>query len=229
MCLLEGKVALITGAGSGMGKASTKVFVRDAATAVRRCPSMAPGLPRALEALSKSTHNPREAVPTPDGGLVEQRVVDVDVPLGEAVEDLVERDPPLEARERGAEAEVDPVPEREVMPHPPADVELVAIRRERAMVAVCRAGEEHDGAARRNRLAVVLDVPRHGAADLDGRPLVAQDLLDRVRQQVAVVAQSTPLVGVLGQELPGPADQAVRRLVARGGEDVHEDEDLVAR
>jgi NAD(P)-dependent dehydrogenase (short-subunit alcohol dehydrogenase family) len=31
MGLLEGKSAVITGAGSGMGKASTKVFVREGA------------------------------------------------------------------------------------------------------------------------------------------------------------------------------------------------------
>jgi NAD(P)-dependent dehydrogenase (short-subunit alcohol dehydrogenase family) len=34
MGLLDGKVAVITGAGSGMGKASTKVFVREGATVV---------------------------------------------------------------------------------------------------------------------------------------------------------------------------------------------------
>jgi len=48
MGLLEGKVALITGAGSGMAKASTKVFVREGATAVRWSPSTAPGRPSSL-------------------------------------------------------------------------------------------------------------------------------------------------------------------------------------
>ena len=63
--------------------------------------------------------------------------VEVDVPLGEALQHLVERDPAFEARERGAEAEVDAVPEREVLADLAVDVEAVGVV-EAALVAVRR-------------------------------------------------------------------------------------------
>ena len=63
------------------------------------------------------------AQPTTTGSVSQPRTVDVgaifafgqiDVPLGEAVEQLVERDPPFESRQRGAEAEVRAVAEGQV-------------------------------------------------------------------------------------------------------------------
>ena len=53
----------------------------------------------------------------------------VDVPLGEAVEQLVERDPALEPGEAGAEAEVEAVAEGEVL-----DVGRGGCRRRRGSV-----------------------------------------------------------------------------------------------
>ena len=53
----------------------------------------------------------------------------VDVPLGEAVEELVERDPALEAGEVGAEAEVEPEAEGEVLDVVAVDVEDVGVCR----------------------------------------------------------------------------------------------------
>ena len=51
----------------------------------------------------------------------------VDVPLGEAVEQLVEGDPALEAGEAGAEAEVEAEAEGEVLDVVAVDVEDVGV------------------------------------------------------------------------------------------------------
>src|SRR6478609_9692907 len=84
----------------------------------------------------------RESLPAADRrGARLARVVPVDVPFGEALQDLVERDPPFEAGQRGAEAEVDAVPEREVVIDLAMDVERVAVV-EPAVVAVGRSVEE---------------------------------------------------------------------------------------
>ena len=61
--------------------------------------------------------------PADRGGAGLLGVVPVDLPLGEALEDLVERDPALEAGERGTEAEVEAVPERQVVADLAVDVE----------------------------------------------------------------------------------------------------------
>ena len=84
-------------------------------------------------------------------------VVPVDLPLGEATEHLVERDPALEAGQRRAQAEVDAVPERQVVVDVALDVEAVGIG-EVTLVAVARRGEQHHHVARRDLLPVVLDV-----------------------------------------------------------------------
>ena len=70
---------------------------------------------------------------------------------GNRFEDLVERDAAFEAGERGAEAEVDAVAEREVLADVAMDVEPVAVG-EAAVVAVRRADQEHHHAALRHRL-----------------------------------------------------------------------------
>ncbi len=57
--------------------------------------------------------------------------------VGEALQHLVERDPALEPGQRGAEAEVDAVAEREVVVDLAVDVEAVAVG-ELAVVAVAR-------------------------------------------------------------------------------------------
>src|SRR5205823_887936 len=51
----------------------------------------------------------------------------VDLPLRKPVEHFVQRHPALEAGERGAEAEVEPVAEAQVMTDLPVDVEPVAV------------------------------------------------------------------------------------------------------
>ena len=54
-------------------------------------------------------------------------VVEVDLPLGEPLEHLFERDAALEPGERGAEAEVGAEAEREVLADVAVDVEAVAV------------------------------------------------------------------------------------------------------
>src|SRR5690349_12651918 len=66
--------------------------------------------------ITRSRDDGGERLPAPDRRRRrEVRVVDVDLPLREPLQHLVERDAPLDARKRGAEAEVDAVPEREVL------------------------------------------------------------------------------------------------------------------
>ena len=59
-------------------------------------------------------------------------VVPVDLPVGEALEDLVERDPALEPGQRGTEAEVDAVAEAQVLADLAVDVEAVAVGNRRS-------------------------------------------------------------------------------------------------
>ena len=66
------------------------------------------------------------------------------------------------------------------------------------------------------------------AADVRRGRLVAQELLDRVRDSDAVVDQLAALVGVLGEHLAGPADQPGRGLVAGAGDHGDVGEELVA-
>src|SRR5262245_22095021 len=84
----------------------------------------------------------------------------VDRPLGEAGERLLERDPTFEAGERGAEAEVDPVPERHVVVDRAVHVEAGGVG-ELALVAPRRAREQQHARALVERLAVELDGLRH--------------------------------------------------------------------
>ena len=71
----------------------------------------------------------RHALPAADrGGRGEPHAVVVDVPLGEAVEQLVEGDPALEAGEAGAQAEVQAEAEGQVLDVVAVDVEHVGVR-----------------------------------------------------------------------------------------------------
>ena len=69
---------------------------------------------------------------------------------GEQRQQLAQRDHRLEPGERRAEAEVDPVPEREVAPPVAPHGEPVGIRAQRR-VAVGRPDEHEDEGASRNR------------------------------------------------------------------------------
>ena len=69
---------------------------------------------------------------------------------------------------------------------------------------------------------------RDVAPDVRRGRLEAQELLDGVRDERAVLDQLAALVGVLGQHLAGPADQPGGGLVAGAGHDVDVGEHLVA-
>src|SRR6476620_103341 len=65
----------------------------------------------------------RQRGPAPHLGVVELRLVQVDLPLGEARQDLLDGDAGFEARQRGAEAKVEHVPEGRVAVDRAGDVE----------------------------------------------------------------------------------------------------------
>src|SRR5262245_63999379 len=99
-----------------------------------------------------------ERLVAPDGGRrCELRAVPVDRPLGEAVQNFVERRPTLEAGQGGPEAEVRTVAEGEVLADLAVNVEPVTVR----MTTVVTVGgpdeEEHD-ATLRHRLTMEFDV-----------------------------------------------------------------------
>ena len=98
---------------------------------------------------------------TTTGSVSQPRTVDVGASLarsqstshsGKRLEHLVERDAALEPGERGAEAEVDAVAEREVLADLAVDVEAVGVG-VAALVTVGGADEEQHRAARRERSA----------------------------------------------------------------------------
>ena len=166
--------------------------------------------------------------PAPDdGGRRHARVGGVDLPVGEPLEHLFQDDPALEAGQRGAEAEVDPVPEARCWPIGPVDVEAVRVV-EAAVVAVGGVVQEEHGAARGHGLAVQLDVPGDVAAGDRARRLEPQQLLDGVADERRVLGDLAALVGVVAEDLAGPADEPVRRLVAGAGDDVDVEQRLVA-
>ena len=119
----------------------------------------APALtPAALSRALPDQH--RQLLPAAHGaGVRLLGALPVDVPLREAVEHLVERDAALEPGQRGTQAEVDAVAEREVVVDLPLDVEAVGVG-EVALVAVARRGEQHHHVAGLDLLPVVLDVLR---------------------------------------------------------------------
>ena len=142
----------------------------------------------------------------------------VDVPLGEAVEELVERDASLEPGERGAEAVVDAPPERQVPGVLAAHVELVGAF-VATRIAVGRADQQQHRAARRHRGAVVVEVVGRRRSGGVAGGLEAKRLLDHLRDQRAIGDDITSLVGMLGEHLGQPPDEPSGGLVAGAGDD----------
>ena len=73
-----------------------------------------------------------------------------------------------------------------------------------------------------------LDVTRRASRDVRCGRLVPEDLLDRVGDPGGIRDERSTLVGVIREQLARPADQAVRGLVSRGGQEVDVDQHLVA-
>src|SRR6185503_8088179 len=102
--------------------------------------------------------------------------------IREAPEELRDRDLRLHARERRAEAEVDPVAEREVAVVGAGEVEAIGIG-ELTRIAVCRGDHREDALASPERLALELEVLGDDARLDEARAVPAQHLLDRGRDE----------------------------------------------
>src|ERR1700753_1070692 len=84
-----------------------------------------------------STDDCRHRVPATHGGRRRQcGTVEVDLPFGEALQDLFQRDPPLQPGQRRAQTVVRADAEREMLARLTVNVESIAIRRELTVVAV---------------------------------------------------------------------------------------------
>src|SRR5271156_2415815 len=84
-----------------------------------------------------STDDCRHGVPSTHGGRRRQcSTVEVDLPFGEALQDLLERDPPLQPGQCRAQAVVGADAEGEVLARLAMNVENIAVRRELAVVPV---------------------------------------------------------------------------------------------
>src|SRR5258708_11051268 len=82
-----------------------------------------------------STDDCRHRVPATHGGRRRQcGTVEVDLPFGEALQDLLERDPPLQPGQRRAQAIVGTDAEGEVLARFAVNVENITVRWELAVV-----------------------------------------------------------------------------------------------
>ena len=75
--------------------------------------------------------------------------------------------------------------------------------------------------------AVVLDVLGDVARHVRARRLVAQELLDRVPDERAVLDEFAALVGMLAEHLAHPSEQAAGGVDTGAGDDDEEGQDLV--
>jgi hypothetical protein len=153
--------------------------------------------------------------------------------LGKAGEQGRERDLALEASQRGAQAEVEAVPEREVRVRRAREVEAVGVG-EHGGIAVRRTDGDHHLVAARKAPSRDLHVlerpprgPLHGAVE-------AQQLLDGALQQGGLAAQALQLAGMAQQREQAVPQQVAGGLVAGreeqdgGGQDLVVGEAVVA-
>src|SRR5262245_6183935 len=105
------------------------VTVRASPSAANTAPLASPSSRKsACSVTTRSPDRHRQGGPPPHRGRVGLLgAVPVDLPGREPAQDLFERDPPLQPGQRGAEAEVDAVPEGDVVVDLPVDVEPVGL------------------------------------------------------------------------------------------------------
>ena len=121
----------------------------------------------------------------------------VETNVGDAVEQAVEHHHDLHAGQVGAEAEVGAATaERYVVVGRARDVEGVGIG-EHGLVPVGRGMPEHDLVPLLECLPPEFGVGHHGAAEVHHGRDEAQHLLDRTREEAAVLAQLFPLLGMV--------------------------------
>ena len=104
----------------------------------------------------------------------------------EPVEQHLEDDSAFQTRQRGAEAMVDPAPERDVGPGVAPDIEPVRIL-EHVRIPVGRAQKEHDVVAFPQRNAAHLAVGEHAPKIRLHRRVESEELLDGRRDQARVI------------------------------------------
>ena len=134
-----------------------------------------------------------------------------------ARQELLERDPRLEAGQRGPDAEVDAEPEADVTLDVTVDVEVLGIG-EGPLVVVGGAGDQDHPRVGGDGDAVQGDVLLDPAALVVRRRVPAEHLLDRVRDERRVGHQLGPLVGVPVERDDAVGDQLGGGLVAGDGE-----------
>src|SRR5207249_4938694 len=146
----------------------------------------------------------------------------------EAPQERGQRDRRLEPRERGADAEVDPVPEREMAAVAAAEVEAVRLV-EPLGIAVRGAREGEHEVARADGLAAQHDRPSCAAAKALDRAVVTEQLLDGARGESRVPSQALELGRVPEQGEQAVPDQVRGRLVAGEEERDARRDELVLR
>ncbi len=145
-----------------------------------------------------------------------------------AGEQGLECDPRLEPRERRAEAEMDPLAERDVAQRGPSELKRVGVGIP-ALVAVGRCPEQQHALPLRDSDAAELDVARrHPRPRLHGRE-IAQELLDRVRDPGQIVREGHAVGGPVLEQHERVCDQRRRRVDARQEEEPAHAVDLVHR
>lgn len=127
--------------------------------------------------------------------------VDVDLPVGEPREELLERDAGLHASERGTEAEVDAVSERQDLADVAVDIEPIGVL-PATLVTVPGAQQQEDRAPLRNGDTVDLRLACDNAADMRRRRLEAEQFLDGVGNQRLIGDELASLSGCSPSTFP---------------------------
>src|SRR5262245_44969814 len=181
----------------------------------------------------EGSRSPGGSEPRDGDALVPVHVAHVDAPAarlvdriaGEALRELLQGDPRLQAGERRPDAVVYPLTESQLRRNVAADVEAVRIR-VLALVAVRGAEQEQDAIPRRHGAAVPFDVARDRADGVLRRRRPAQHLLDRAGDRAPVGEDAGVLVRVAREEHGGEAEQPGGRLAPGRAEQGAEADDL---